>query len=878
MGAYPMLRVWSCLQNQHDWRLVALAVMLCFLSSLTSISMFQRALATRHRANLAPCLFWLLTAGFVSGCGIWSTHFISMLAYDPGFSLDYDVSMTAASLLAAAIMTTLGFLVAVFAPPRWGGFAGGAIIGGGVAAMHYMGMASLNFIIAWDYDLVATSIVAGIGFGIAAIIIAQRRETLTTVLVSALFMMLMIVTHHFIAMGAIGLVPPLDVVTKTNLSPIALCIAVASVISAVLVACLFGTVLERYTRRRMDEQGLQRDAALDNMMQGLCMFGPDNRLRVWNRRYLEMYGLSDKATKVGNTVDEMFAARTQAGTIFNNLDAYLVRLYNAIADRTPQKWMTSLPDGRAIYVTYQPMPNGGWMATHEDQTERMMNEARIAHMALHDALTDLPNRGAFDRHLDKTLRRAAPTQASFAAICIDLDRFKEINDVYGHVAGDQFLCEVARRLKAVCRAANETQRAADQTPGQVLKKDIGKDVGKDNGNGNGNGNGAFVARFGGDEFIVIVSHGAQPNAAQAMTRQIADAFAPDFVINGARIHASCTIGVSLYPRDGLDAETLIANADAALYRAKGEMRGSIRFFQPALDQSLHDKRVLQEDLKAAIRRQEFELDYQPQATPQGHILGFEVLVRWRHPTRGLISPRVFVPLAEETGLITAIGDWVLREACREAASWANPLSVAVNLSPVDFRTGNISGTILSALWDSGLTASRLHIEITEGIWIEDSNRVIAELRRIKDFGVKVAMDDFGSGYSSLSYLQSLPLDKIKIDNSFVAKLGKMPQSAAIISAIVALGRSLGLVVLAEGVETQEQLEMLAAEGCNEVQGYLIGYPQPVEFYRDVMQGKIQGQAQAQAQGQGQAQAQAQAEDPARGHATREPKAPYPIAS
>jgi predicted signal transduction protein with EAL and GGDEF domain len=332
----------------------------------------------------------------------------------------------------------------------------------------------------------------------------------------------------------------------------------------------------------------------------------------------------------------------------------------------------------------------------------------------------------------------------------------------------------------------------------------------------------------------------QARTAEEISGQLSPLLDNVVEIDSVTVRVGATIGISLYPQDGSDAETLIAHADAALYRAKLEERGTIRFFEPAMDRQIREKRLLQRDLVAALENGEFQVYFQPQATADGKVVAFEALVRWRHPQRGLVSPAVFIPLAEETGLIGAIDEWVLREACREAASWPNPLSIAINLSPVDFRRCDVPAMILSALAETGLSPSRLEVEITEGVLIEDASRAITILRRIKNLGVRIAMDDFGTGYSSLSYLQAFPFDKIKIDQTFVARLESNASSAAIIRTIIGLGRNLGLPVIAEGVETAKQLAFLAAEGCAEVQGYLIGRPQPIAHYSDVVAGRIAG--------------------------------------
>src|SRR6185437_10039561 len=372
-----------------------------------------------------------------------------------------------------------------------------------------------------------------------------------------------------------------------------------------------------------------------------------------------------------------------------------------------------------------------------------------------------------------------------------------VNDVFGHDVGDALLREVARRLETACQ-------------------------------------GAFLARLGGDEFSVIRPTGAQPAASEALAERLTNALDSDIEINGNTLRVGLTIGIGIFPQDGVDATTLVANTDAALFRAKAEMRGSIRFFEKSMDKQLREKRALQQDLRSAIAREELELHYQPQAHINGEITGFEALARWHHPRHGLVPPSTFIPLAEESGLIITLGEWILRTACREAASWPRPLHIAINLSPVQFRHGDLPRLVHQILLESGLAPSRLELEITEGVLIGDFTRAVAVLRRLKGFGVRIAMDDFGTGYSSLSYLQSFPFDKMKIDQTFIANVGHSQQAATIIRAVIALGRGLNLPVVAEGVETEEQLRFLAAENCSEIQGYLVGRPKPIQDYAEVV--------------------------------------------
>jgi diguanylate cyclase (GGDEF)-like protein/PAS domain S-box-containing protein len=433
----------------------------------------------------------------------------------------------------------------------------------------------------------------------------------------------------------------------------------------------------------------------------------------------------------------------------------------------------------------------------EDITQRKHAEAQIAHMVHHDPLTGLPNRVAFSAHLASALDRARATGESFAVVCVDLDRFKEVNDIFGHSVGDELLRAVSTLL----------QSAAE---------------------------GAILTRISGDEFTLISTGGPQPATAEALADDLLAAVASDLDVDGHQLRTGLSIGIAIYPTDGGDEMTLIANADAALYRAKAEGRGRTRFFDLEMDKRLRERRELQLELHSALSRDELTLHYQPQALINGEFVGMEALVRWHNPARGIVPPGTFIPLAEESGLIIPIGEWILREACREAASWARPLRIAVNLSPIQFRHGDLAVLVHTVLLETGLTPSRLELEITEGVLVEDFSRALSILRRLKALGVRIAMDDFGTGYSSLSYLQAFPFDKIKIDQSFIANLKTNPQSAAIVCAVIGLARGLHLPVLAEGVETKEQLAFLTQEACDEVQGYFLGRPLPIEDYAEMV--------------------------------------------
>jgi diguanylate cyclase (GGDEF)-like protein/PAS domain S-box-containing protein len=437
------------------------------------------------------------------------------------------------------------------------------------------------------------------------------------------------------------------------------------------------------------------------------------------------------------------------------------------------------------------------LSLSEDITERKQAEARIEHMARYDALTDLPNRAAFVEHLTRTIGSAKEGRESFAVLSIDLDRFKEVNDMFGHAVGDDVLRELSQQLRGF---------AGD----------------------------AYLARLGGDEFTLITPNGDQPALAEILARRLQAAVVTDLNLNGQHLRVGVSIGIAIFPADGADATTLLNNADAALSRAKTAGRGKTRFFEVEMDNRQRERRAIQHELDSAIARNEFRLFYQPQAKIDGEVTGFEALVRWHHPERGMVSPATFIPVAEESGLIMQIGEWVLREACREAASWPHPLQIAVNLSPIQFRHGDLAGLVHSVLLETGLAPTRLELEITEGVLVEDFGRSVSILRRLKTLGVRIAMDDFGTGYSSLSYLQSFPFDKIKIDQSFISKVTNNPQSAAIVRGVIGLAHGLNLPVLAEGVETKAQLDFLAAESCDEMQGYLLGRPHPIMEYSELI--------------------------------------------
>jgi diguanylate cyclase (GGDEF)-like protein/PAS domain S-box-containing protein len=521
----------------------------------------------------------------------------------------------------------------------------------------------------------------------------------------------------------------------------------------------------------------------------------DGRYRLVNRGG-EKFFRKDRAEMIGRTVEEVHAPHN-ADVIKRRDMAALARGGEVLEEDYASRGEKGLRyfAGRRVVVPDEAGEPEYLIVTGEDMTERRQAEMRLAHMAYHDSLTDLPNRVAFVQMLEQMIDACAGS-SEFAVLSIDLDRFKEVNDVFGHAVGDRLLVEAARRIAGAAQ-------------------------------------GASVARLSGDEFGLIVD-GDQPATALALAARLTEAMRAEFQIDDRILRIGMTCGIAVFPRHGEDAGSLLANADAALFRAKSVARGSARMFSAETDRQVRDRRALHHDLANALRNGELCLHFQPQAEAGGAVIGFEALARWNHPVRGAVAPGTFIPLAEDSGLIVEMGEWFLREACREAASWARPLQISVNLSPVQFLHGDLVALVHQILLETGLTPGRLELEITEGVLIGDFERSVALLRRLKSLGVRVAMDDFGSGYSSLSYLQAFPFDKIKIDRAFVMKLGVNPQSAAIIRAVIGLGHGLDMPIVAEGVETAEQLAFLRAENCDQVQGYFIGRPAPIATYSDLI--------------------------------------------
>ena len=779
-----MLKVYNCIVTEHDLWLVGLAAFICLLASFSAINLLRHARkSTGHMRSV-----WLIISAISTGFGIWATHFIAMLAFSPGIPSGYNITLTLLSLVAAILLTGMGLAVSLIPNWRHGPWIGGAIVAGGIAAMHYTGMAAFEIagILLWDPTLVVVSILLGAAIGAVALPVGLHGEQDKWKVGGALLLTLAICSHHFTAMGAVSIIPYPDMaVSKSALPAGLMAIGVAIASLTILGLSLAGVVLDIRDRRRSElEIDRMRDLA-DASVEGLLVCDGEVIVSI-NRSFSDLTGFMTSAL-AGRKLDNCFpdqVARTELLSRPN--EPVETELRHRDGSLTPVELIL-----RPIVFAGRPHQ----VVAVRDLKARKDAEQHIYFLAHHDALTSLPNRSHFNVRVDQEIAALTPGKR-LAVLCLDLDRFKEVNDLFGHAAGDKVLQLVASRVSAVL------------------------------------GERQMLARLGGDEFAILMPDLAGPAAAGRFAETILKVLRASGAGEPSDSHIATSIGIALCPDDAADRQSLLSHADTALYRAKTEGRNTFRFFEAKMGAEVRERRLLEHDLRLAISRGELRLSYQPQQEAKtGNVVGFEALLRWKHPTRGEISPTVFIPIAEETGAILQIGDWVLRTACREAASWPQQLKIAINVSAVQLHNTSFVQELHEVLIETGLSPRRLEIEITETALVRDFNRTLAMLRQIKALGIAIAMDDFGTGYSSLSNLRAFPFDRIKIDRSFIKSVNSNEQAATIVRAVLGLGRGLGLPVLAEGVETGAELQFLQDEMCDEVQGYLLGRPAAIGSFR-----------------------------------------------
>jgi diguanylate cyclase (GGDEF)-like protein len=583
-------------------------------------------------------------------------------------------------------------------------------------------------------------------------------------------------------------------------------IVVAASLSAIIIAVTLALIVVRLSRQHRSSRlqlALEKKrlyTAINNMPQSLLLYDAQERLIVCNHRYIDMFKLSRDIVKPGCTFRELLIHHKERGSFSRDVDLYCTQVRSLLRQGMPSQYIFQPGDGRSIQVSYQPLEDGGWVTTMEDITERCRAEERIAHLAHYDALTDLPNRVLFHEQLGRELDRNAPC----AILYIDIDEFKSVNDSLGHPVGDELLKTVAARLQD-CIGDND-----------------------------------LVARLGGDEFAIVQTGTADREAVIALVDRVYHAIRLPCDCLGHQITTDASIGVALAPSHGTDLDQLLKHADLAMYAAKADGRRTHRFFEPEMDAVVKKRQQLEQDLRQIITSGRFteggfEVHYQPLVNLQTNsVSGCEALLRWKHARHGMISPAEFIPVAEDTGLISQLGDWVLATACQEAASWPDSVRLAINVSPVQFRSPTLGLHVVAALASSGIKPSRLELEITEAVLIRDDDGALVTLQQLRAIGVRTALDDFGTGYSSLSYLQRFPFDKIKIDRCFVKDVAEGDGSASIVQAVVNIAASRAMTTTAEGVETEAQRETLRALGCTEIQGWLFSPARPVAEIRQIL--------------------------------------------
>ncbi|GEO15296.1 EAL domain-containing protein [Microvirga aerophila] len=781
-----MLTVYDCLVTQHDLRLVALAEFICALASFTAFNLLNHVRRSKGQSRR----IWLYVAAVSSGFGIWATHFIGMLAFSPEMQSGYDMTLTVLSLLAAIAVTGLGMTIALIGDPRRMPLLGGAIIGGGIAVMHFTGMAAFQVpgTVAWNGWLVAVSIGMGLVLGALALSVSMNGRNARSKLIGAVLLTLAICGHHFTAMGAVSITPDPTVQVSASALPTSWLAAAVALASATIVLLSFAALALDLRDRRQAELEVERMRSLANAaVEGLVVCDGATIVSV-NESFASLSGFAPGEI-LGKSLDDYLSAPAALAKVLGAPD-------RSIETELRRRDGTVGPVELIMRtVTYAGKPHN--VIAVRDLQDRKVAEARIHFLAHHDPLTGLPNRGTFDERLDLELEAHRNSQQRLAVLCVDLDRFKDVNDLFGHSAGDDLLQKVAKQFSLVL------------------------------------GEREMLARLGGDEFAVIAPDISNPVQAGRLTEAMLQALktTQDEDLFGT---VSASIGIAFFPDDATERAALLSNADTALYRSKTEGRSTYRFFEAAMGEEVRDRRILEHDLRHAIANGEMSIAYQPQThLGSNEVTGFEALLRWKHPARGDMSPAIFIPIAEESGAILAIGEWVMRTACHEAASWGRPLKIAINVSALQLNSPDFVSLVREILDQAKLDPSRLELEITESVLIRDPDRALQTLTLLKAIGVSIAMDDFGTGYSSLSNLRNFPFDKIKIDRSFVRSIDVNMPAAAIVRAVLGLGRGLGLPVIAEGVETSGELAFLNAEGCKEAQGYLFGRPAPIEVFRAV---------------------------------------------
>ncbi len=916
--------IFNFLTEQHDVRLVLLAIAMAAACSFVTFTVFSHLLARNSLHNRG----WLLLTVLCLATGIWASHVIMALALLAD-GRSYNPLLGGLSFLAAAATSATGIVIAK-RDGRAMAAAGGATIGLGIALTHFLGMSGFGFagVPEWSPALAAFAATAGAALCAAAFLAFREYLGTKALLFGAPLLAASIAITLLTAQAAFSLTPHAPAVPGGDqIDVLIFTLAIAAITALLLTAGFVAALLDgramRATFSRLDElvdavfdgvviahdgkivdinarvielsgrrqqdlagrdvfgdlmspkrrsaapgatvnfesslvtaagptipvqvlrrplhsfaranevyvlrdlrerreganriteltdeirqyqQDLRRrnfllEGMLNNVSEGWCMFDADQCVTISNERYAALYGLSPEVIKPGTHLRDIIQMRIDKGLYTGASPTAYLEERLAPIERASET-LHELTDGRLISINRRPMPGGGWVTIHKDVTEQRRMEAENQHLAGHDSRTDLPNRELLSQQLSDALIAAARNKRRLVVLIVNLDNFREVNNSLGHAAGDALLAAVAERLREHTRKST------------------------------------ILGRFGDDEFVLVEAVDQPGRDAAALAGRIQQQLRAPFNLNGTPVTIETTMGIAISPGDGTDADTILKSADLALYRAKKEVRGSYLFFEPTMERQLKDQLSLEHDLREALLNGEFELHYQPIVNLQRNaISGFEALLRWNHPARGLVSPAVFLETAEKISVISAIDEWTLRQACSEASQWPDPLKVAINISPARFQSRDFVRGVISALASTGLNAQRLEIEISETIIAEDKERALATLRQLSDIGVQITLDDFGTGFASLNYLREFPIQRIKIDRSFMSNLSRQPDSQVIVRTLARLGAGLGIATTAEGVETQEQFELVRSEGYTEMQGYYFSPPKRAQEIQALFQPK-----------------------------------------
>ncbi len=779
-----MHSVLICVQNDHDHSLLCLAVFVCVVGVYATFALSSHA----RRSEEGERRFWRRVSILAGGCTAWATHFVALLAFRPRMPAAFAPLMTAASLIVVVLGIGIGVSITTRTRRYSTRFLAGVIIGASIAALHYLGQAAyvVQGSVHWDLALVIPSVVLSVAMsGLALVTVAASYHKARVS--AAPIMLLSIAILHFCGMAAMTMsYDPLAALPADAISPRAITPVVAGVCLSLLGLAFVGWRFDLAAKAQFRRDGKRLRELTDVALEGLLIC--DGDVVVTTNNSLERLAGIDRSRLQGISLSSLLVGLDLSS--LPDREEHEAELISASGQRVPVRVLRNqvqLGDKRqAVFAV-------------RDQRERLHTEAVMRSLTLSDPLTRLPNRTHFFDVLSAHCSTLTHDGPSLAVLMIDLDRFKPVNDTLGHAAGDALLRKVADRLSGLMAA------------------------------------GDMLARLGGDEFAVVHLSGAANDAARLAARIVSHVGRDPYVIEGQAVNIGASVGIAAAPADGDNPAELLRTADLALYAAKADGKGTFRFYDRTLDEAVRSRRSVEAGLRRALAHGEMEVHYQPlMDSRSGLITGAEALVRWRDPVKGLVPPSDFIPLAEETGLIVPLGTLVLRTACEDAASWPRELTIAVNVSPVQFKDASFVDTVRAALEATGLAPHRLELEITEGVLLTDEKHTLRTLTELREIGIMLSMDDFGTGYSSLNYLRRFPFNKIKIDRSFVQQTPTNAESVAIIRAIITMGACLGMKTTVEGVETAEQLRFSVAENCDQIQGFAVSRPLPSRQFTDFL--------------------------------------------